>query len=293
MKKILFIATFILSTSNVFGLSLTDEQLVIEDKKSITFVEFVEKVTSADKTLISKTGDNYAIHLFKNDDYLSSIEKTTDEYFVFESESFKDESTAYKEAGFDKLPSIHVSNKDKLKYKDQQGTGQYSDYNCGPTSISMAMSWLEMEEIPVDQMRSSITDSPMYVYTDEITDYLDKLDINYSYRMVNGVEDLISPLNNGEILLICFDASKVSYQKGPRIDRFYYNVNGHFAVITGYVKVGDNLYFEVQDPFSMGQKIEGRYKGDTIFYSADGLIKAIKEWWPMALEVDKTTYKED
>jgi hypothetical protein len=181
-------------------------------------------------------------------------------------------------------------------YMDQYNTGQFSSINCGPTSVTMAMKWADesFKKTPEDA-RNTYLPTGGWWYTSDIINYLDLYNFNNYTFSVNGSPNLIKQeIDNGKILILCIDASKLAYNSNSsqHTDSFYQNVTGHFVVVKGYTEINDILYFEIYDPYSMDQEYPSsdQEKGKNRYWRWDSeLSDAISSWWDYAIVVNPKT----
>jgi len=181
-------------------------------------------------------------------------------------------------------------------YMDQYNTGQFSSINCGPTSVTMAMKWADesFDKTPKDA-RNTYLPTGGWWYTSDIINYLNLYNFNNYTFSVNGSPNLIKQeIDNGKILILCIDASKLAYNSNSyqHTDSFYQNVTGHFVVVKGYTEINDILYFEIYDPYSMEQEYPSsdQEKGKNRYWRWDSeLSDAISSWWDYAIVVTPKT----
>lgn len=185
-------------------------------------------------------------------------------------------------------------------YLEQQHTGYASDYNCGPTSATMAALWAKpgftktvadaRDAIPVSRYNPS--DTKGWWYPQDVLYYLQDNRINAEIVELPGKtlctqgeyeNTLQAYLNNDNIIVVCLKMGFFTYNPNQnseyKVDAFYQQgSNGHFIVAKGYKKVDNVLYFEVHDPWGLDLKYaDGTFKGANRYYRSNELWKATKD----------------
>lgn len=282
--------------SNVFAISLIDETIdyTIHQGQKITDIVSIENLKGDSNILIKNSFDQKEIHLFDkytNQYIYSYLFRNNNVYNIYLSK-FKDENNKYKEAGFEKIPTLHVSNVQNHDWFIDQGyTGIYSGDNCGPSSTAMVLNWFNINSnATAKEARNKIRPNGGWWYTDDVERYLRNNNLNISTNYISGENNLINIIDNGNIAILCVNVDKISYEKSSssRIGRFYNNVTGHFLVLTGYVKIGDDIYFEVYDSNTWGRKVNNKDipLGKGRYLKSEELLKAMKIWWNYAIEIE-------
>lgn len=170
-------------------------------------------------------------------------------------------------------------------YIDQGSTGQFSNVNCGPSSVAMAANWYDSSfRVTAKKARSEFRPQGgwWYINTD-IVPYLDKHGIVEKSVYFSSKDALIDALDNGHIAIVCLDMNKISKQTGAgsHLGTFYTTSKdwGHFFVVKGYVKTDKVTYFEVYDPYSLGQVFTDHSpKGKDRYYDADEVQRSSLQW---------------
>lgn len=161
-------------------------------------------------------------------------------------------------------------------------TGVYSTNNCAPTSLAMIFNYLSVPYKSVSWVRSLITRSGGWVYTNEIEDYLLKEGMEYNIEYISEEKDIINNLNNGDIVMLCVDISKVRYSSNKYVGRQFTGGTGHFIVVTGYYMDDDMTVFEVLDPMNKGVR----------YYDSKELLESIVSWWSFCFTFNSKDYKQ-
>lgn len=180
--------------------------------------------------------------------------------------------------------SEYISNNRSYNwYIDQGNTGEYSDSNCGPTSTTMALKWLNSNfSKTVEDARAVYPENGGWWYTNDVLNYL-KLNGTKGTVLDNPSESLLKyQLQLGNILILCIDTTYIPYNNHPeqRVERFYDYEGGHFIVVKGFRVVDGNTYFEVYDPNNWNATYQdGQPKGKDRYFSSQNLMKAIGTWW--------------
>ena len=184
-------------------------------------------------------------------------------------------------------------------YLDQGNTGEYSNINCGPTSTTMAAKWSDgsFSKTPQDA-REAYRSSGGWWYTSDIDNYLSDNQIPHNYISLStntaGTQQIIKDeLDSGNILILCLDMYCIRYESfgEHRINKFYQTNSsgwGHFIVVKGYKQVDEIFYFEIYDPFSLGQMYkDNTLKGKNRYYRSDDIYTATSIWWNYAIVVSE------
>ncbi|MBS1500866.1 MAG: hypothetical protein JST32_02305 [Bacteroidetes bacterium] len=181
-------------------------------------------------------------------------------------------------------------------YMDQFDGSTYQGFNCGPASSSMAIKWADstFNKTPA-YARGIFLDGGGWWQTGDIQGYLNKYNISNGVDTLGDVDAVVKKeIDAGNALILCLDMFYVpqnmtDYQ---HIQKFY-EANtvgwGHFILIKGYVKAGQNFYLEAYDPYSDMRTYAivtpGQLKGKDRYY-LDGDIKvATMKWWPYVITV--------
>ncbi len=203
--------------------------------------------------------------------------------------------TFYRKYGLGRDPVNEASNNvDYVWYMDQQNTGVYWSDNCGPTCATMAIKWVNryFTKTPEDARNAYLPEGGWW-YTSNIIDYLSDNNTAHYVAALVQLSDLVSKLDNGNIVTLCLDMYYVRSLSGNpewRIDKFY-TTNavgwGHFIIVKGYKKVDDIVWLEVYDPWSLGQKYnDGTLKGLDRYYRSEDILRATYEWWSNMIVID-------
>jgi hypothetical protein len=183
-------------------------------------------------------------------------------------------------------------------YIDQAHTGTYSYTNCGPTSVTMAIKWADstFTKTPEDA-RAKYHPDILWWDTDDIQHYLADFEIPHTLIQIKespteSTDLYMKLLDSGLIIISCIDMHYISEPVNTtfRTNKFYKTTPrwGHFFIIKGYVKVDEQIYFQVYDPFSIDQTNEDNtLKGRNRFYSDVDVFSASANWWPFAIIVGK------
>lgn len=179
--------------------------------------------------------------------------------------------------------SEYVSNNKPYEwYIDQGNTGKYSNNNCGPSSVTMALKWIDENfNMSAEDARNTYLNDGDWWSTDDITNYLDLYGGKYTIESVSD-SLLKSELRKGNIAILCIDSSLISYNsnKEQRVGRFYEYGGGHFIVVKGFQVDDGKTYFEVYDPNTWNESYsDGQPKGKDRYYLSEELIKASQNWW--------------
>lgn len=195
---------------------------------------------------------------------------------------FKDEDTK-------KLYS--ANNREYDWYMDQGHTGTYRDGNCGPTSVSMAMKWLDKNSKATgENAREEYLMDGGWWSTSTIESYLTSHNANYEALPYVNPEVITDAVDRGSVVIVCINMALIPQNKEPgksNKDRFYNFAGGHFLVIKGYKIENGRLYYEVYDPNNWDMKYQdtGEELGKDRLYSAYDMDAAIRNWWLTVYEI--------
>ncbi|MBN1180937.1 MAG: hypothetical protein JXB49_01530 [Bacteroidales bacterium] len=179
-------------------------------------------------------------------------------------------------------------------YMDQKFTGTYYYENCGPTSVTMAIKWVDenFEKTPEDA-RNTYRYLGGWWYTNDITNYLDLYSVDNKTIRLQTMNVLQEELDDENIAILCLDMYYIRSEDKTKwhIDKFY-NANtegwGHFIVVKGYKIVDGKTFFEVYDPYSMGICYNDEMpKGKDRYYRSEDLNTATDIWWDYAIIVSR------
>lgn len=168
-------------------------------------------------------------------------------------------------------------------YMDQGNTGTHSGDNCGPTSAAMAAKWYDEETgLTPEIARNAYASTGGWWYTNDVESILNDYKVPYEIQYDFTVEEMVSQLHQGRILLICNKMDYIPYNPddSQRLNRFYTYNDGHFLIVKGYLKTEKGTFFEVYDPNSWGEVYgEGTLMGKDRYYESEALLNSIKNWW--------------
>lgn len=299
-SKRLYLLSLLISfclTPPIMGITLVDTGTNKEfsNKQESSIGNFIKDLSQNGKYLIQQANDFSEVHFFNED---GSYSKS----YIFDNKtissasfnSFSNEPILYNNAGFLNMPNKHISNiRNYDWYVDQGSTGVYSSVNCGPSSVEMAFNWLDQENtLKASFFRSITVPAGGWIYTSDIEDVFDEYGILYDTIFVKGEETLKKIIDSGEISILCLDTSYLSSGSyNSRIGRFYDFSGGHFVVLTGYLELENETYFEIYDPNSFGEINPSSKKplGQGRFIKSKDLTTSIDNWWRYTINIKKTT----
>ncbi len=184
-------------------------------------------------------------------------------------------------------------------YIDQMNTGTHANSNCGPSSVTMAIKWTdETFNKTTADARNTCRPEGGWWYTNDIVKYLNDYNIYNKTIDFTNTNVVVNEIDNGNIAIICLDMFYITYQKKNswHVDKFYQTSNtgwGHFIIIKGYKQVDGNIFFEVYDPNSYGNKYNDlTLKGIDRYYRNNDIITATKDWWPYAIIVSRNSFSK-
>ena len=190
-----------------------------------------------------------------------------------------------KEWGLGLVEEQYISNNiEQDWYIDQANTGEHSNDNCGPSSVTMAGKWFNKGSFThtAEDARNSYRPEGGWWYTDDIMNYLDDVKVPYFVIEYTNEDDLLDAVFDGNIILICNNMGyiKRNYNPNERVGRFYQFNSGHFLILKGIRLVDGKWYIESYDPNSWDKRYSsGEIKGLDRYYSLDELTDSINNWW--------------
>jgi len=175
------------------------------------------------------------------------------------------------------LPSVHVDRFDLDWYRTQFGTG-YS--NCGPATVSMAISWAKAENVPISVIRSYLGwrgNGGTSFY--QLLKALNWKGIKAELTDISSSEDIFRIIDEGKIAIILFHTSRLALTQGkPEVNlfgRYYHDAVGHYVVIKGYST--DKKYFIVYDPIPSDWYNNAKRYGDGVSMLGRNRYYAVSE----------------
>lgn len=135
-------------------------------------------------------------------------------------------------------------------YYSQNDTGEYSLINCMPTCCAMAMKWQNPNfSDSVESLRNAYPENTMGWYMYDVENTLDRYHVSYDpndfFLESELIPMMLEDLDQGCILFCQFNDHDIS-------------VDGHCFIVYGYRKIGDSLWFLVNDPDGLGPDAFGK-----------------------------------
>ncbi len=185
-------------------------------------------------------------------------------------------------------------------YLDQEFSGRYSSVNCGPTSVTMAIKWIDslFTGTPEDA-RNMYRPTGGWWYTDDVIAYLNHHSIHNHVISLSDMKALTAELDKKNIAIICLDMYLLRDEENARwhIDKFYPAATpdwGHFIVAKGYKIVDGNLFIEVYDPYGYSKSYtDGSPKGKNRYYRGSEIDASTTKWWNYAIIVTRDAVKSE
>ena len=177
------------------------------------------------------------------------------------------------------------NNRDYDWYEDQAHTGEYSDGNCGPTSMSMVLKWLDPNSASTgESCRSDVPNDGQWWNTDIVENYFDNHKVHYDSVFYRFPENITDEIDKGNIVYVCAIMREIKKNGSPEssnIGRFYDFDGGHFFLIKGYKLIKGELYYEVYDPNGWDKVYPDTNEpmGKDRLYAAREVDLAIKNWY--------------
>ena len=166
-------------------------------------------------------------------------------------------------------------------YFDQLETGEYRNFNCGPTSAVMAAKWYDRDfsKTP-EEARNRFDIANGINETGEITgwtmgmmmDFLTSVNVNA--KMVDcglNLENALNHLDMGNILVIGLEMKYIKI--GDTREWMDDEISGHALIVKGYKSFRGETYFEVYDPGGGPTYYDGSPWGKDKLYLASEVIE--------------------
>lgn len=137
-----------------------------------------------------------------------STQEPEDPKLLYLSSFFEGEEVNYAEAS-----------RDYDWYIDQAKTGPYSHSNCGPSSVVMAMKWLDKDfQGTAEEAREEHFLNGGWWYTSIVSKYFSDREVGLNYlRLDNNIEEttksLKEAIDEGKIALMCLNMDYISKGK--------------------------------------------------------------------------------
>ncbi len=174
------------------------------------------------------------------------------------------------------------NNRDYNWYIDQSATDNCGDINCGPTCVTMAIKWADSTYTgTVTEARTFIRSGCGTWSTFNIIDFLNYNNVPFSWiplpdSATQMRDNFKNQLDSGRILIIELVMSAVRESANginSRTDKFYNGDFNHFIILKGYRQVDGVFYFEVYDPWDLGEIYkDGTPVGENRFYRYDDIF---------------------
>jgi len=177
-------------------------------------------------------------------------------------------------------------------YLDQAHTGDHSNNNCGPTTVTMAAKWANasFDGTPEDA-RDAFRPNGGWWYSDDIDACLERFDIDYDTIMIEDAYTLRAIIDSGRIAIINNSMGYITRESDTNFhkNRFYEFDSGHYFIIKGYALVDQYTYFEVYDPNNWDMTYaDGTPMGKDRYYEASVLMASIDNWYPYAIAINRS-----
>ena len=168
-------------------------------------------------------------------------------------------------------------------YIDQADTGTYANNNCGPSSVTMAIKWLNQRFAKTaEDARNTYPEGGGWWYTSDIINYLNLHSVPNTTSAFTGTNQLMGILNQSNLVILCISTAYLprDYTAEHRVGRFYSYAGGHFLVVKGWRTTSGGLFFEVYDPNNWhAAYADTTTKGRNRHLVASDVVSAIANWW--------------
>jgi PKD repeat protein len=184
------------------------------------------------------------------------------------------------------VPTMHsdAARGDFNWYRTQFNTGTTS--NCGPASVSMAISWATGKYFPVSSVRQAVGwQGEGGTSLEELLQVLKAQGIPAAAAPIRSAQNIKDVIDSGGIAVVLFHTDGVKTTRGdPASDLFgkYYNDSvGHYIVIKGYSLNGE--YFVIYDPIPSDWGSNSFRYGDDVsmigrnrYYSSTEMLRSLR-----------------
>jgi hypothetical protein len=179
------------------------------------------------------------------------------------------------------VDSVYTDRVDRDWYYTQFNTTTTS--NCGPTVVSMGITWATGQDVPVAEVRQIIGwHGTGAVNFRQMKQVLARYGVESEIVPLKGAEQIFTAIANDCLVGMLYDMSGISFQPNPRknlFDQYYRDKGGHYLTLKGYSK--DKRYFIIYDPIPSDWSYNaGRYSdGDSMYgrnryYRVEELLNA-------------------
>jgi hypothetical protein len=297
--------------TNILAYSIknTPAEVSIEPSQHLINIKFPDSVMNADDLVADFTLSPGCKATIKDIEQVSGFSKNSYAKIFFYTVSASGSSTDWKVTATNNnytadeglgnfVQQIAKNDRPYSWYMDQAYTGPFSDANCGPAAVSMACKWADsaFSKTPEDA-RNAYRPAGGDWYADDITFYLRDNGIPNSTLALPAtaetVQDVLKQqVDLHQLVILTLEMISVRYNGFPQshVDRFYETKAGigHYLLIKGYIKVDNEMYFQVYDPNSWTRMYDdGSLKGKDRYYRSEELFAATKTWWPKVFLVAK------
>lgn len=189
-----------------------------------------------------------------------------------------------------RISNVYVSNKSLHNfYLTQHDTGAFSFINCMPASVASVVKWINPEsKWTVEQIRNKLSPRGGNIYTDQVSGFFNDVGVRYSIKplykndLKRSYNVVLNALNAGSIIMTCSDMGEISYsydKSQSNLGKSYLADFKHSFLITGYILLEDEVFFEVFDPYD---KIVG-----VRYMRGKEVIDSITSHWSYIFEVPR------
>jgi hypothetical protein len=180
------------------------------------------------------------------------------------------------------LQKSFSSNRDYNWYIDQGTTDSCGNINCGPTCVTMAIDWADSTyRGTVSQARLAFRTGCGPWSSFYVADFLTQNAIPFSWiplpNSATSMRDIFkSQLDSGRIFIVELFIGAVrmsSLGLDSRVDKAYGGYFDHFIILKGYRQVDGELFFEVYDPWDLGETYkDGTPVGENRYYRYEDIF---------------------
>lgn len=180
------------------------------------------------------------------------------------------------------------NNRDYNWYIDQGTTDSCGAINCGPTSVTMAIKWADSTSTVTPTLaRLAFRPGCGTWSTNYVADYLNQNAIPFKWiplpdSATQMRDRFTDQLDSGRIMIIELMMSAVRESMSgseSRVDKPYGQSFDHFIILKGYRLVGGELFFEVYDPWDLGQTYkDGTPVGENRYYRYEDIFNACSDF---------------
>lgn len=172
-------------------------------------------------------------------------------------------------------------------YTDMWEASEDSNQAAGAACAVMAVKFFDKDtSFSIDIAKELRTDENGYWNLSDIKSVIFPRGVKGEEEIYLSPDDIISALKSGYPVIAPIDTTYIEYtpKSKDKSGRYYFWGSGHFVFINGLTRKDDKLFYQENDPYSMGHlNPDGTPIGENRLYSIGDMDLAIKKWWSVIL----------